>query len=181
MSEKPNKLRVSIISGVVIGVVSAIPGINFINCCCCAGVILGGVLAVYLYRQEFTPEMQPMESSDAVILGVASGVVAAFAGTLLGLLIMVAFGDIAVTMIRSLLESLVERMEQNGGIPPETIDQLKNEIERSLTQSKTISGVLIDLFASLIIDPLFAMLGALIGYAFFKPKRIPETPPAPQG
>src|SRR3990172_10679909 len=70
MPNKPDKIRVSLICGAIIGAVWAIPGLNLINCCCCAGVILGGVLAVYLYKQEFTEEMQPMESSDAVILGI---------------------------------------------------------------------------------------------------------------
>ena len=69
MFEKPSKLRSAILGGLIIGAISGIPGLNLLNCCCCAGILLGGAMSVYLYRQEFTNEMPPMESSDALILG----------------------------------------------------------------------------------------------------------------
>ena len=94
MPEKPNKLRIALISGGVIGAVSAIPGISLINCCCCAGVWLGGLLAMYLYQKEFNPEMPPLESSDALMLGLMAGVLGAFVATALNLIILVTFGPI---------------------------------------------------------------------------------------
>ena len=60
MIEKPNKLRSAILGGLVIGAISGIPGLNLLNCCCCAGILLGGAMSVYLYRKEFTNEMPPM-------------------------------------------------------------------------------------------------------------------------
>ena len=180
MKTKPDKLRVSLICGAVIGAVWAIPGLNLINCCCCAGVILGGVLAVYLYQQEFTGEMQPMESSDAVILGIMTGGVAAVSALVFNLLLMALFGDVAGEMARELAGSLIERLEESGSLPPEALDQLKEEFERSVTQSRTFIGILADLFLNLIINPLFAMLGALIGYSMFKPKKKIDNTPQPQ-
>ncbi len=180
MKTKPDKLRVSLICGAVIGAVWAIPGLSLINCCCCAGVILGGVLAVYLYRQDFTEDMQPMESSDAVILGIMTGGVAAVATMIFGLLITALFGDVAGEMARALLGSLIDRMEESGSMPPEALDQLKEEFERSVTQSKTFVGIMTDLFLNLIINPLFAMLGALIGFSMFKPKKTIDNTPQPQ-
>ncbi len=177
MQNKPDKIRVALISGAVIGAVWAIPGLNLINCCCCAGVILGGVLAVYLYKQEFKDDMQPMESSDAVILGIMTGGVAAFAAMIFNLLLMALFGDVAGEMARSFLAALADRLEESGSLPPEALDQMKEEFERSMTQSKTFIGIVTDLFLNLIINPLFAMAGALIGYSIFKPnKRIDQTP-----
>jgi beta-aspartyl-peptidase (threonine type) len=93
MLEKPNKFRIALISGGVIGAVSGIPGISLINCCCCAGVWLGGVLAMYLYKQQFTEGMPPLEASDALMLGLMSGVVGAFAATLLSVAILVVLTD----------------------------------------------------------------------------------------
>ena len=180
MQDKPSKLRASVVSGVVIGVVWAIPGLNLINCCCCAGVILGGVLAMYVYQQEFTDEMQPVESSDAVILGIFSGVIAAFTAMILNLLIIAVFGDIAAQFARSMMQKLIDRLDQTGGMPPDSIDQLREEFERSLGQSRTVTGVLADLVVNLIINPLFAMLGALIGYSFFRRKKKIDYPPQPQ-
>jgi hypothetical protein len=180
MPDKPSKLRASVISGVVIGFVWAIPGLNLINCCCCAGVILGGVLAMYLYQQEFTEEMQPVESSDAVILGIIAGVIAAFTSTILNLVIIVLFGDIATQFARLLLDKMIERLNQGGGLPPESIDQLREQFERSVGESRTVTGVLADLIVNLIINPLFAMLGALIGYSLFRRKKKIDNNPQVQ-
>lgn len=122
MPEKPGKLRIAMISGAVIGVVSSVPGLNLINCCCCAGIILGGVLAVYLHKQEFTPGVPAMESSDALILGVITGVVSAFVTTLLNLFILALFGDIASEFVYSFVKQLIER----ANLPPETAEQLQD-------------------------------------------------------
>ena len=167
MPEKPSKLRVSIISGVAIGLVSAIPGLNFINCCCCAGIILGGVLAVYLYKQEHAEGAPPIESSDGLILGVTAGVVSAFSTTLLNLLIMVLFGDVASEFLRSFTEQILEQVN----LPPETIEQLRSQIDASMAEATTFMGVMKEFLFNLLIHPLFAMLGGLIGYSIFKPKK----------
>lgn len=180
MQDKPKKMRASLISGVVMGIVWAIPGLNLINCCCCAGVILGGVLAMYLYQQEFTEAMPAVESSDAVILGIMSGVTAAFTAMILNLLIIAMFGDIAAEFARSLMQKLIERLDQSGGMPQESMDQLKEEFERSLGQSRSVTGILADLVVNLIINPLFAMLGALIGYSIFRRKKKIDETPQPQ-
>ncbi|MBI2619311.1 MAG: hypothetical protein HYW57_04460 [Ignavibacteriales bacterium] len=181
MPEKPDKIRVALISGAAIGAVWAIPGLNLINCCCCAGVILGGVLAVYLYKQEFHPDTPPMESSDAAVLGIMTGIAAAVVATTLNLLISFLFGDVTAEFAMSLLDGIFEKMESEGTLPPETVDQLRSEIEQSLAQSKTAIGVLMDLITNLIVNPLFATLGALIGYSMFKPKRTIGDVPQPQG
>lgn len=177
MPEKPSKIRVALISGGLIGLVWAVPGINLINCCCCAGVILGGILAVYLHKQEFSANMPAMESSDAVIVGILSGVAGAFTTVILNLLIYAMFGDVAAGIARSILGGLIERMEESGSFPPEAIDQMKNEFERSISQSHSFMGVMADLLLNLIINPLFAMLGALIGFSILKPRKHIDTPP----
>ncbi len=176
MPEKPNKLRVSLISGVAIGFVSAIPGLNLINCCCCAGIILGGVLAVYLYKQDHADGAPPMESSDGLILGVTTGVVSAFCTTVLNLLIMVLFGDVASEFLRSFTEQILEY----ANLPPETIEQLRSQIDASMAEAATFMGVMKELLFNLLIHPLFAMLGGLIGYSVFKPKKPVEVTPAPR-
>lgn len=175
MTEKPNKLRVALISGAVISLVSAIPGLNLINCCCCAGIILGGVLAVYLYKQEHVEGAPAMESSDGLILGITAGVISAFTTTLLNLLIMTLFGDVASEFLRSFTEQILE----NANLPPETIDQLRSQIDASMAEASTFMGVMKELLLNLLIHPLFAMLGGLIGYSIFKPKKPVEFMPTP--
>ena len=168
MPEKPNKLRVALISGGVIGFVSAVPGLNLINCCCCAGIILGGVLAVYLYKQEFTEGMPAMESSDALILGVMAGVVSAFVSTILNLFIIELFGDVASEFAYSIIEKLIEQ----ANLPPENVEDLRSQMEQAMAEQSSFIGVMTELALSLIIHPLFALLGGLIGFSIFKQKRM---------
>jgi len=170
MDERPNKLRIALLSGAVIGAISGIPGLNLINCCCCAGILLGGFLAVYLYRQELTEEMGPMQTSDVVILGLAAGVAGAFIGTFLELFITLAFGDVANQMMRSIVERLIEFSESSGNLPADAADDLRGQLEDAIQGSQGTSGFFSGLFSSLLIYPLFSMLGALIGQAMMKRK-----------
>ncbi|HAL56630.1 MAG TPA: hypothetical protein DCP63_09180 [Bacteroidetes bacterium] len=178
MLEKPNKLRVSLIGGTVIGAVSGIPGLNLINCCCCAGIWLGGFLTMYLYKQQLTEEMIPMESSDALLLGLMSGVAGAFVASFIGVLLLVTFGPVGEELVKSLFDRLFERMAESGSIPSDAIDQFKEQLEQSLRDSSKPSSILDNLFLSLIAYPMFSILGALLGYAVFKPKSPPQTTPA---
>jgi hypothetical protein len=175
MLEKPNKLRVALISGAVIGAVSGIPGISLINCCCCAGVWLGGLMAMYLYKQQFTEGMLPMESSDALILGLMSGVVGAFVATLTSVFILFVFGPVEAEFVKSIFEKVVERLAESGNVPTDLVDQLKDQLDQSIRDSARISGIFGNLFITLIVYPIFAILGALLGYAIFKPKTPPQT------
>lgn len=179
MLEKPNKLRVALIAGVIMGVVSSTPGINLINCCCCAGIWLGGFFAMYFYKQEFIEGMEPLESSDALIVGLMSGVVAAFTATIIAVLILVILGPVEAEFIRSLMDKILNRLAENGSLPSDTVEQLRQQFEQSLTDSARVSGIFGNLFVTLILYPIFSILGALLGYAVFKPKNPPvPTQPA---
>ncbi len=173
MKDKPEKLRTALIGGLVIGVVSGIPGLNLVNCCCCAGIVLGGFLTVYLYRQEFTPEMPPLETSDALIVGVMAGVGGAFVAVTIELLIRVLFGNVGDELVRNIFGQIVERLEQSGDLPEGFGDDIRSQLEESLQESTTAFGILSSLFTSLIIYPIFSMLGGLLGYSAFRPKPAP--------
>lgn len=175
MLEKPNKLKIALIAGVIMGVVSSTPGVNLINCCCCAGIWLGGFFAMYFYKQQFAEGMMPLESSDALIVGLMSGVAAAFTATIIAVLILLILGPVEAEFIRSLMEKVLDRLAENGSIPSDTVDQLREQFERSVKDSARVSGIFGNLFVTLIIYPIFSILGALLGYAVFRPK----NPPVP--
>jgi phage-related minor tail protein len=178
MVEKPSKYRAALLGGLAIGLVSAIPGLNLINCCCCAGILLGGMLTVYLYRRDIVEDMPPLEASDAAILGVMAGVVGAFAAVLFDLLLLATAGPVASEFVRSLIERLLENLEASGSIPPEAADQVRDQIEEALAQSTSVRGVLSNLFFSLVLYPIFSILGALLGYAIVRPRRKLDEPHA---
>ncbi len=182
MLEKPNKWRPALIGGLVIGAVSGIPLISLVNCCCCAGILGGGVLAFYLYRQEHTEGMEPLESSDALIIGIMAGVIGAFVQAAIHALIMLFFAGAQEQLMRGIFEKLVDRMERSGSFPSDALDQMRDSIENSMKESRSIGGFMVNLFVSVIVYPIFAMLGGLLGYGLFRSKKVapPQVPPPPR-
>jgi hypothetical protein len=180
MLEKPSKFRSTALAGTAMGVVSALPGLSLINCCCCAGIMGGGILAVYLYKQEFTEGMLPLESSDGLVLGILAGLVGAFASTVISMMIIFVFGPWETEFARGFVEKLLESMEESGNLPSGAADNLREMMEEAMAESTSVMGILGGLILNLIIFPLFGMLGGLLGYTFFKPKPIPpDAQPQP--
>ncbi|MCI0706555.1 MAG: DUF4199 family protein [Ignavibacteriae bacterium] len=181
MLEKPSKFRSAAIAGAAMGVVSALPGLSLINCCCCAGIIGGGVLAFYLYKQEHREGMPALEATDGLVLGILAGLVGAFTATVLSLFILLVFGPWEAELMRTVMERVLESMEEGGSLPPGMSDQIRDEMEKSIAESSTALGILGGLIMNLIIYPIFGLLGGLLGYAFFKPKQVaPAAPSAPK-
>jgi hypothetical protein len=178
MHEKPNKFRIALISGIVIGAVSSVPGVSLINCCCCAGVWLGGVLAMYLYKQQFAEGMPPLESSDALMLGLMAGVVGAFVATIVNLLIFWTFGPVEAQLVKSIVGKVLDRVAEQGSLPTDMADSIKDQLEQSMKDAGRMSNIFGGLFITLIVYPIFAILGALLGFAIFKPKNPPQATPA---
>ncbi|MCX7983887.1 MAG: hypothetical protein N3A63_03170 [Bacteroidetes bacterium] len=163
--QKPSKVNAVLIGGLVIGAISGVPGLSFINCCCCAGIIAGGAVAVLLYKKEIqNRELFYFESSDALILGILSGIVGAFVSTFISVLVYLAIGPIDVELLLTLLRKLIDRMESSGALPPGTMDEYLQDIEESLSRGLTLGKVLQELVLSLIVYPIFAMIGSLLMY-----------------
>lgn len=155
-----DKLKPALIGGVGLGVASAIPIVNFVNCACCAWVIAGGVVAAYFYNQQPGPKATP-PWGDAVLLGLLTGAIGAAAGTIVGIPFM--FLNFGSSMAN--LDQL-EGMMGDQEIPP----VLQNLIESTASGGFSCLAVVIGFFFSLVIYSIFATVGSLIGTAIFQPK-----------
>ena len=156
-----NRYQPALLGGLFIGILSALPIISGFNLCCCLWVVVGGILTVYL-RQQQQPE--PIETADAVLLGLLAGVI----GALLTIVGSWAFlhwtGPIWQEQLRTQLES-------NPDVPPQARDLVLNLL--------TGRGfVLIQFAVTLPIYAVFGMLGALLGLSLFRKKTPPTAPPA---
>lgn len=180
MFKKPSKQRSVLLGGLIIGAISGIPGINLINCCCCAGILLGGAMSVYLYRQEFTDDMPPLESSDALILGIISGIIGAVITTAISTLITFTFGSIDAQLMFGFLEKIFQKLEERGTLPPDAMDQMREKFEDALREGHSVGGILRSLIYALILYPIFSMLGGLIGFGIFGKKKPTSVPPTQQ-
>ena len=85
-----NKLKPALLGGLVVGLLSAIP---FINYCCCIWSIGGGVLAAYLYIKS---SPTPVGMGDGAMVGGLAGVVGGIIYLIVGLPIAMVFGAAAM-------------------------------------------------------------------------------------
>jgi hypothetical protein len=166
MPNKPNVLLPALYGGIIMGVVSAVPGLSILNCFCCAGIMLGGFMAVFFYKKDLTSAMPPLSSADGVKLGALSGLFGAVITIILGKMIYALMGGVESEMILNMLDSVGVK----GSLPPEALSQLE--------QGGDPIGFF-QIVSNFILCPVFGLLGGLIGYSVLKGKQAPPAPPPP--
>ncbi|MBN2413895.1 hypothetical protein JXQ31_19635 [candidate division KSB1 bacterium] len=149
MDQQQSKLKPAVWGGLFIGVITGVPILNLINCFCCVGVIGGGILSVYLYRNSLK-EDQIMSMSDGVAIGLLAGVLGAFSGAILN--------GIFGAMTRDILE-FASKYIDNPQI---------DEILYNITAAQIAKGFfLLNILGNLLIDCVFGLIGGMIGFAIY--------------
>jgi hypothetical protein len=174
MPEKPSKLMPALYGGIIMGVISGIPFLNFVNCLCCAGVMLGGFMAVFFYRKDLQPNDPPITNGDSVQLGALAGVFGALVGVVLTVAIHFALGGVQNQAMSQMIMSLYDKLGILDKMPPEAVEKMQDQMKDTALSAMAI-------IPPFIIDPLFGMIGGVIGYTVFKPKGpvVPQqAPPA---
>jgi hypothetical protein len=155
------RLQPALLGGVFIGVMSALPIINAGNCCCCLWVLAGGVLAVYLRRQNAP---HAIDAAEGALMGLLAGFIGGIIGVILSIPVQMMFGPIQEEWMGRILA-------RNEDLPPEA----REMAERLLAgNAMRVAGALINIVTSVI----FGMLGGLLGVAILK-KNAPPPPPPP--
>jgi len=155
------KNQPALLGGLFIGVLSSLPVISAGNVCCCLWVISGGLLTVYL-QQQATPE--PIETGEAVIGGLVAGVIGGVITTLARYAMFLLMGP----MMAGIADQIRQQIGQNPNAPPWVGDMV--------TRMMSGSGFALVALIQIPCFAVFAILGALLGLAFFRKK----TPPATQ-
>ena len=169
MNPKPDKIIPALYGGIIMALVSTIPFISFINCLCCAGILLGGFLAVFFYKNNFTPDTPPFTAGDCMIVGLIAGNIGAVVASFLSLLFMKLFGNV-------MLDAIIEWMhEMNVNIPEESWEAL----EQARGGTTGLFSFVSQLIGNIFIYGIFGLLGGLIGYSVYKQKGSSMMPPPP--
>ena len=158
-----NKLKPALIGGIVLGILSVIPFVNFVNVCCCLWAILGGMLASNLYIKS---SPTPVKAGDGAAVGAIAGAVGAVISVILGVPIDLAMGP----TMRNLMVGLVENMDRQQA------EMLRQSWEAS---SGSVAAVIIQALVGAALLFVFAIVGGLIGVAIFEKRKGPAAPPPP--
>jgi hypothetical protein len=163
-----NKLKPAVIGGVVLGLLSAIPFVNFVNLCCCLWAILGGLLASYLYVKN---SPTPANAGDGAIVGAIAGAIGAVIYLILGIPLAIVSGSAMRTILINWMAS----------INPSQADLVRRQME---AQGDNIAGVIVQSVIGAVLLLVFAVIGGLIGIPIFEKRKggtMPPPPPAPGG
>jgi hypothetical protein len=146
-------LRPALIGGIAEGVAGAIPILNLANCACGIMVVGGGFLAAYLYMKD-APPLPKAPLGDGLKLGLLTGL----------------FGAVAFALIAIPLAALAPFWPfgpppvENADLPPAVVTALTSPVGTAI-----FLGLI-----SLIFDPIFCAIGAVIGVAVFRKKPHPN-------
>jgi hypothetical protein len=174
-------LKPALIGGVLLGVCSAVPVLNLLNCVCCAWVIVGGGLAAYMYVKESS---MPVTMGRGVTLGLLTGVV----GTVVSSVISIPLRLMMSSAGMNVMQQIKQALDRVPNLPPETRQMIEN---LAASGNMGIAVFIFGILLSLIINCLFAMIGGAIGVAIFEKRKggsgssdvttyqPPSNPPAP--
>jgi len=176
MHSKPDKIKPALIGGAALGIASAIPLLNCLNCACCALVIGGGFLAAFLYLQEAGPSPEPLYG-DGAIVGLLAGIVGAVASSIVAIPIQLMTAGLGLAGDPG---EILQSLEEAGVELPSIAEQAISSMGGG---GFAFTAIVIGLFFNLGIYSVFATLGGILGAAVLHKKPTSEgyntAPPPP--
>jgi hypothetical protein len=166
--------------GVLLGVLSALPLVNLVNCFCCAWVIAGGVLAAHLYVKASNV---PVSLGSGLILGLLAGAIGALVDTIFSIPLNIVLTNVGM----GLAQQTRDMVELFPNLPPETRDAVLDMF--SAGPGTGIFFLVMAGIFKLVVYALIAMLGGALGVALFEKRKMgmqpvvapPVYPPPPPG
>jgi hypothetical protein len=168
-TQQSSKFVPALLGGVIMAVF-ALPILSYVNCLCCAGIMLGGFLGVLFYKNKLTGDMM-LTSGDGIAIGALAGVF----GAVLATFISVATMMFATSMSAGMTD-VFQQFEERGVELPGFVREMLDDILSGRLNTMLVFFVFL---FNIILYPLFGLLGGLIGAAVFKPKKLPVVPPTP--
>ena len=158
-----NKVKPAVIGGVVLGLLSVIPFVNWANACCCLWAIVGGLIGTYLYVKN---SPTPASAGDGAIVGAIAGVVGAIISLVIGIPINLLMGNVMAGLISGIFEK---------NMTPEQAEMMR---ERMLA-GQTVTGAIVNGLIAAVCLFIFAILGGLVGIPLFEKRKGTLPPPPP--
>lgn len=149
-----------LIGGSVTALLSSIPYLNFVNCFCCIGIMLGGVTALIFYDRS-SGSINYIGIAQAITLGITTGLIGAFFSVIVGWFVYLKYGHWDIRFIQSVAEQMDEI--------PEYMEDMINDLDAQAAAGYTWASIL---FTNLIIFPIFCLAGSLLTRLILNKKRV---------
>jgi len=169
---KPPKLTPVLIGGGAMTLSFIVPGLNFLNCICCAGIMGSAILGVWFYKKSFPADM-PFTVGDGAIIGTLSGVAGAVMSTIAQTIMMGVWSSGLNEDILNQIEAALDQAASQGS-DPVAIDAVE-QLVMSVIENPLLIFVVVFVM-SLVVFVAFGALGGLIGGNIFKTKIVAELP-----
>ena len=166
MSEKkPTMLISALIGGTFLGIISALPILEYLNCACCGILVSGGVLTSYLYIRESPSSLDPASYADGALLGLLSGIL----GSVVYILVRVPLFYVQITLGLTIFEVQAHLNDPN-------IPEPLRAILQELLQGELF--IFIEIIFFLVTALIFSTLGGILGVTIFQkkpPRLVPSS------
>ncbi len=153
-------LTAGFIGGFVAAILNSIPFLNFINCFCCLGIMLGGAIALIYHDRSFQTK-EYINPAMAVTLGITSGLFGAFISLFIDWFIYINYGHWEIEFMQQLIDNMDE-------VPP-VLDEIFYELEEQLKSGFLWGSILL---RNLLLMPVFCLVGSLITRVILNKNRI---------
>ena len=107
MLEKPSKVTPALIGGIILGLLSAIPLINFGNACCCLWVLVGGAIAAKMLINR--SPVYPVQSGDGAVVGLLAGAIGSAVILVIGVPLQLLFGPVVMSSVFEWMRNMVSQ------------------------------------------------------------------------
>lgn len=170
MVEKPSKLQPALIGGVILGVLSSIPFVNFGNCLCCMWILIGGAIAARTLINR--SPVFPVSSGDGAGVGAIAGAIGSAVYLVLGIPLGLLMPETGIGVMRWLSTIIND---------PNFRAQMEQAIRQSegAPMAERIGSALISWLVFSVLCVGFATLGGVIGVALFEKRKGQQIPPPP--
>ncbi|QXD16369.1 DUF4199 family protein [Rhodocaloribacter litoris] len=152
----PSKNQSILLGGLVVGLLST-SYLGLINMLCCAGVLIGAVVAVWHYTSTYELTIPAGE-------GATIGALAALIGGLISLVLNFVLMKIGIRHDLVISQFMLERFGE--GMPPEQYEQIREQMSQPVTLGSYLKQAWYG--AVLIVTAIFGAIGGVLGAVLFK-------------
>ena len=164
-AEKPDDFQAMLMGAALVFFASIIPYVNLLGCCLIPQV-LGAMIAVYWFTNNYKLTVSP---GKGIVLGILTCLLGGVAAFIVSIILQKFGFNPSGDAMNELMINFFDK------INPEAGDQIREEIEKQKLEGLTAVQIIVGLVMNLVLSTIGGVIGGAIGAAVFK--KAPVVPP----